>query len=186
MGIAMRRQHNRLSCLIASILLILPSVPALAADDAPSHFVEITAETPAPLPEIQLFDTSGKQVMPDFSASKLTILHFWATWCLPCLGELPELDNFSARYQSRGVRVAAISLDVGKPEQVQAFYARLSIANLNPVLFDHTTSALRALNGDALPMSVFVNAAGQEIARSSGATDWNSSATKDFIETALQ
>jgi thiol-disulfide isomerase/thioredoxin len=62
---------------------------------------------------------------------RAVLLNFWATWCGPCMAEMPELERLHAEYAGRGVRVLAVSMDVAipqgeidEPAEVDAFAAR--------------------------------------------------------------
>ena len=53
----------------------------------------------------------------------MTIVNFWATWCIPCLKELPELVKISHEWQGRGVKVVGIAIGSGAPADIRTFAA---------------------------------------------------------------
>ncbi len=113
--------------------------------------------------------------------SHLTILHLWATWCVPCLDEIPVLDGVAAAYKDKGVTVLTLSLDGKNTQKVQDFYAKHSIKTL-PSYFDYQMKAFRSLKFKGLPASIFIDGNGREIARIDGPADWDSVEVKKLLE----
>lgn len=89
------------------------------------------------------------------------VLNFWATWCAPCLKELPQIDRFHREFQSKGWQVLGLALD--KPAPVREFLAKLPLSF--PVALgglDGTDVAIELGNMQgALPFTVIFDAAGQ-------------------------
>lgn len=164
---------------IAAGIMCLLALP-VAAQDA---IAPITAVAPPKaLPAFDYSQPEGKRPF-DAGRHRLTILHFWATWCVPCVAELPEVDAVSGAYGSKGVQVIALSLD-GDAGPVKTFYADKRISHL-PVALDAMNTAFSAVGVRGLPATLFVNAKGQVIARADGPLDWKAKETKDFIEKQL-
>lgn len=107
----------------------------------------------------------------DFSGKGL-IVNFWATWCAPCVAEMPALDKTQAALGSQGLAVLALSSDRAGKSQVEAFYKRNGIHNL-PILLDPRGAAARAFGARGLPTSVLVDRRGQEVARLEGEAEWD-------------
>src|ERR1017187_4376612 len=64
-----------------------------------------------PMPDFNLPADGGGNVHLDDYRGKILVLNFWATWCPPCIEELPSLEQFNRKYASRGVMVVAVSVD---------------------------------------------------------------------------
>lgn len=62
-------------------------------------------------PKFSLTTDQGKPVSRTDFGGKVLVLNFWATWCAPCLQELPSLDQFTRKFQNQGVTVLAVSVD---------------------------------------------------------------------------
>lgn len=75
----------------------------------------------SPAPEIRLPDLSGRRVSLSDFKGQVVLLDFWATWCQPCLEELPELKALHAAFQARGFTVMGVSLDVLGAQAVGPF-----------------------------------------------------------------
>lgn len=158
---------KRVSRVMASALMLM-AAPAFALE---------TVAPPRALPAFAYREESGAE-RPFSADSPLTILHFWATWCVPCVAELPQLDAFAAA--NPRMRVLALSLD-GDAKKVREFYAANGIRNL-PVLLDRGNAAFRAARAGGIPASVFVNAKGEVVARADGAVEWGEKTLKKRVD----
>ncbi len=119
-----RRQHRRacaraigVLCLVAFFAASLP--PALA-DEAGSVAHLLEPDTIHPVTAEQF------QAVLEHHRGKVVVVNFWATWCIPCLQELPELDLLQERYADRGLKVIAVSMDDPDKleDRVRPFFAK--------------------------------------------------------------
>ena len=99
----------------------------------------------------------------DFDLTKLrghvVVVHFWATWCPPCLKEMPEIEAFYGRYHGRGVEVIAMSQDRSRDvEEVKRMVRRLGITY--PVAMAHKAPRNGFGEQHALPVTFVVDAEG--------------------------
>ena len=86
------------------------------------------------------------------------IINFWATWCAPCVDEMPELASRYAAHRADGLVVLAVNGDREKEDKVRRFTARMSLAF--PVLLDPRLAAATAFGVTQLPTTVFVDSTG--------------------------
>jgi thiol-disulfide isomerase/thioredoxin len=81
-------------------------------------------ETSLLLPSLTLPDLTGQEQALRVAPDEITVLNFWATWCVPCLKELPELVALHHQWQERGVHVVGVPIDSGAPADISAFATR--------------------------------------------------------------
>lgn len=103
---------------------------------------------------------------------KVVLVNFWATWCGPCVKEMPALSSLQNKFAGLPFEVLALSQDRGGAAVVKAFYDQQKITNLK-VYIDQGGKAGRDLGLRGLPTSVLVDAAGREVVRIEGATAWD-------------
>ena len=132
----------------------------------------IAAASPQPAPEISLADMEGKPAaLADFKG-KVVLVNLWATWCQPCLKEMPSLAALQARL-GPALTVLAVSEDRGGTEMVKPFIEKLGLDKLK-VLLDPKSTATRAFAARGLPTSILIDGEGRVLGSVEGAADWDS------------
>jgi thiol-disulfide isomerase/thioredoxin len=132
----------------------------------------IPAATPQPAPEMSFTALDGKPIsLADFKG-KLVVLNLWATWCQPCLKEMPSLAKLEATLGPALV-VLAVSEDRGGADVVKPFLAKLDLDKII-IGLDPKSSAIHTLHARGLPTSLVVNAEGNVLGKVEGAPDWES------------
>ncbi len=111
---------------------------------------------------------------------KPVLVNLWATWCAPCVAEMPTLDALAARETGR-VQVIAISQDMKGRAAVSEWWGKAKLAALVPYL-DEKADLSFALGGGELPMTVMYDAAGKEVWRVAGPMDWAGVEAKALID----
>ena len=124
-----------------------------------------------PAPAAEFNDPAGKPVkIADFKGKPL-LVNLWATWCAPCVKELPTLDKLAS---SDAIKVVAVSQDSGPHPSVVAFLKSHRIGTLEPYQ-DANMGLSGALGPDTvLPTSILFDANGREVWRYVGDLDWTS------------
>ena len=116
----------------------------------------------------------GEISLDKFSGVPL-LVNLWASWCAPCVKELPTLDELAAAHRNDGqLGVIAVSQDSGEQASVNAFLAKLKIKDLG-AYHDPKMALSGALGPDTvLPTSILYDANGREVWRYVGDLDWTS------------
>ena len=115
-----------------------------------------------PMPPIALPDLQGQgQELPAAYAGRPLLINVWASWCGPCIEEMPELDRYARSQDKQGVQILGLALDT--PENIQDFLARVPVAY--PILVDTPGPADASVwlgnRKGVLPYSVLVGADGR-------------------------
>jgi thiol-disulfide isomerase/thioredoxin len=125
-----------------------------------------------PAPDAAFNDPDGNQTSLAEFSSKPLLVNLWATWCAPCVKELPTLDRMAQA--QKGLMVLAVSQDSGPHASVEAFLASHKIVNLGSYQ-DPKSSLSGALGPDTvLPTTILYDAQGKEVWRYVGDLDWTS------------
>jgi len=132
-------------------------------------------DPPAALAPATLVDGDGvAHGVADFAGTGL-VINLWATWCVPCVAELPALAVLAGRLKDSSIRVLAASSDRGGAAAVEAFYRQHGIAGL-AVWLDPKGEAARIWGARGIPTTIIVDREGRERGRLEGAVDWASEA----------
>jgi len=158
-----------------------PACPALAAA-LPAFTPAAAGETAPDVPFLEGDDTARR--LADYGGKPL-VLNFWATWCAPCVREMPDLDRLRADFAVEGIEVLAISEDRQGMAKVDAFYAETGIVNL-PRLLDPKGALSRALKLRGMPTTYFFDAAGRTIGSVEGPAPWHEPALRTALKACLR
>ena len=120
-----------------------------------------------PAPPISLTDLSLSEVHLDDYRGDIVLLNTWATWCPPCIAEMPALLNYFESYHDKGFTL--IGVNIGET-RAQVLEFGLENQLTFPLWLDPTESSLRALNTIALPYSIVIDRTGMVRYAWSGAT----------------
>jgi thiol-disulfide isomerase/thioredoxin len=150
-----------------------PSAPAGRLDR--SH-----AGTPAPA--VRFEDPDGAPAtLADFRGRPL-LLNLWATWCAPCIAEMPALDRLAGREGER-LQVVAVSQDIEGRDKVARFFEERGLAHLDPYL-DDGMALMTALRLQTLPSTILYDAEGREVWRMTGPAEWDGEEARRLIAEA--
>jgi len=136
----------------------------------------VPTDPPRPPAEASFQDGDGTPLTLASYAGKGLVVNLWATWCVPCVVEMPELQTLARAVAGEGILVLPLSSDRGGAEVVRRFYQANGIDAL-PVLLDPKGAAARAWGSRGLPTTLIIDRQGREHGRVEGAIDWASEAT---------
>ena len=121
--------------------------------------------------------------LADFRGKPL-LVNLWATWCAPCIAEMPTLDALAGREKDR-LRVLTISQDLDGRDKVEAFFTKQGYRHLETWL-DPQMALMGELKVDTLPTSILYDSQGREIWRMVGMEEWDSGRAALLLKEGLQ
>ncbi len=133
-------------------------------------------------------DPSGETAsLADFKGKPL-LLNLWATWCAPCVAEMPTLDALAAAQGGKAgggkLQVLTVSQDVeGQEARVEAFFEERKLGALEPYQ-DPQLQLMEKLGVGTLPTTILYDSKGREVWRMVGALDWNGAEAAKLIAEA--
>ena len=156
--------------------IAIPALPALG------EFLPATARG-EPI-DLGFQDATGAARELAELRGRIVLINLWATWCAPCVTEMPALDRLQAKLGGPDFEIIAIALDRQGERLVRPFFEKLGLARL-ALYLDPGNSASRKLNARGLPISVLVDRSGREIGRVLGPAQWDAGAFETIVRAAL-
>lgn len=147
------------------------------------NFTLLDEATPAP--QARLSDMAGKEVTLSDFQGRVVLLNFWATWCAPCIREMPSLDRLQAELGDEGLFVMAVSGDRGGARQVEPFLERLALKHLR-VFLDPKGSFSREFGVRGLPTSLVIDRKGRIVGGIEGPLEWDGPEAKALLSYYLK
>ncbi|MBW8772574.1 MAG: TlpA family protein disulfide reductase [Gemmatimonadetes bacterium] len=119
----------------------------------------------------------------DAYRGQVTLVNVWATWCAPCRDEMPSMQALYRDYESKGFKIAAVSIDKGTTDEVRAFANELHLTF--DILHDQSGNIQGLYQTTGVPESFLLDRRGHIVRRLIGSHDWNSPANRDLIDRLL-
>lgn len=173
-----------LAIFLGSLLGPAPLQPVLADGATPKLGDFSPFDPPLPTPNEAFQDALGGKVTLAEFKGEVVVLNFWASWCAPCVAEMPTLDALQASLGDQGLKVIAISLDRDGIKKAAPFFRRTGVKNL-ALYTDRMSDLFQELKGGALPTTYVLDRDGQVVEIYVGATDWNAQPIKDVLKKYL-
>jgi thiol-disulfide isomerase/thioredoxin len=120
---------------------------------------------PEPVPTLTVQDLDGRPISSDDWRGKTTVVNFWATWCLPCLQEIPDFIALQEKYPDH-VQFIGFSMDEGPADQVKQFVADHQVTYPVAIVGDGVAAQFGGVFG--LPTSFIVDPEGRVVQRHIG------------------
>lgn len=137
------------------------------------------------LPDISFLDPSGTEKFWQDFEGKYLLVNFWATWCAPCVIELPSFGKLRDRFSDNGLEIIAISLDKQRShDDIRDFLKYRGIDNF-AAYYDHSGMMERQLSLRGIPTSYLLDPNGNILTIFEGDADWNSRPAIAYFEEIL-
>jgi len=176
----------RRSALLSTLLLMAASASGCHKQEPPAPQAQAAPETAEPasaanagpdlsqagkaLPTVEIKDASGAAATLSSLKGKPVLVNMWATWCVPCIKELPTLDALAAREGAK-LQVVLVNEDLEGPRVVTPFLQKRPLKTLKPWL-DTANALMIPLKVASLPTTILYDANGKEVWRVSRDMDW--------------
>ena len=134
-------------------------------------------------PSLPIYDRAGKMVDLTKEKGRLVIIHFWATWCPPCVEEVPALSKFWEKYRGRDDLVLYTVSEDKDWKTIDDFSTKNP--NTLPVYRDLNSATAQRFGSSQYPETYIVNKNGRVIYRVQGAIEWSDAAIQQRIDHLL-
>lgn len=147
------------------------------------------SKKPEKLPDFAFNDPEGKSVSLAAFKGKTLLLNVWATWCVPCRAEMPELDKLQAELGSEKFQVVTVNIDTSRLERPKKFFEETGVkaltlyADPKANIFFELKQAGKALG---LPVTMLVDPEGCQIGLMNGPAAWHSADAKALASKAVE
>lgn len=137
------------------------------------------------LEELKFTDLTGQPVTLQDYRGKVVLLNFWATWCPPCVKEMPSLERLQQHFAGQPFTVVAVNTDESATT-IRQFTDTLPTALTFPLLRDDQHQAFNQLKLRGLPMSFLLDQQGRQVQTIMGGREWDTPAQTGAIEALLE
>jgi len=165
----------RIAVMVLGIALTITAAPGHASAQPPlegwmAQFILNDPPRPAPLTAFHI--AAGDKVTLASFKGKVILVNFWATWCAPCVREMPSLDRLQAAIGPDKFQIIAVNEDRAGPEKALPFLKKLGIEHFTSY-FDRHMALARALHLRGMPTSYLIDGKGNVIGSLAGIAEWD-------------
>lgn len=144
----------------------------------------VVRSEPAEVPAFAFDGPGGSAHTSAEFEGRVVLLNIWATWCVPCREEMPQLNALQSELGGDGFEVVALNIDKGGPEKGEEFLEETGATDLTPY-YDPSGRVFATLKAVGMPTTLLLNRDGKEMGRLVGPADWASPEAKALVEAAI-
>lgn len=173
--------RSTLTVVFAAAMVVVATVfvRSLVPPDSPSGSLA-SLSTAAELP---IFDKAGRKIDLSKEKGRIVVIHFWATWCPPCVDEIPELSKFWEQYKGRD-DIALYAISVDKDWKIVDTFSQMHPNDL-PFYRDPESATAKRFGTTQFPETYITNRAGRVLYRIQGGIQWADPEVKERIRQLL-
>jgi len=136
---------------------------------------------PVPVPDIAV-KADGKEfsLKTILREAKVTVLHFWATWCPTCADEMPSLAEFTREVTQRGGEVVTFAMEDSSTDKIRGYLKKYGASDMSPYAVDRR-DAMKTYGIRGLPTTLIVDESGKLIEKWEGERDWKREGLADEL-----
>ncbi|MFT7267652.1 MAG: thiol-disulfide isomerase/thioredoxin [Porticoccus sp.] len=150
--------------------LCLLTIAILSVNASAEKLMDIMP-SPTPLPSMS-FDDGNQSAGIEKFLGHYVLVNFWATWCVPCIKEMPALDRLAESLYKQGLIIIAINQDAGGFNEVKPFLKSMALKKIL-VWYDKKNKGFRDLGFKGLPTTILINPEGFMVAKLEGSAEWD-------------
>ncbi|MEZ0262410.1 MAG: TlpA disulfide reductase family protein [Alphaproteobacteria bacterium] len=148
-------------------------------------FVDYRENARKTLAEARFFDSAGQETGLEAFHGKVVLVNLWATWCTPCIAELPSLEELQVKYGDQGLQVLPVALDRDKDAAAaEAFMREKNIMRLSS-LHDKNRAVMGKWGYEGVPTSILLDRKGGIIKVFEGPFIWDKGEPLEAVKAAL-
>lgn len=140
----------------------------------------VAGKAPSAVPAVAFSDANGSRISLTQLKGRYVLLNLWATWCAPCVRELPALARLQGAVGGSRFTVVAVDVGRGTAADARAFLDGHGAKGLATYV-DANLALLRAFGAFGLPLTVLIDPQGREIGRASGPAAWDSAESVEYF-----
>lgn len=165
---------------IAAILWLIFWQGALAHGPQGHKIRMVAFNRPLPAPGFTLPDPAGNPVALSDFRGRYVLLNFWATWCPPCLREMPSMERLSTSVSKSSFVVLGVSLDKEGAAKVNPYLERLGVTF--PIVLDIDSKIATVYGARDLPSTFLIDPQGRVVLAAKGERDWAAAEMIAYIQ----
>jgi peroxiredoxin len=150
-----------------------------------AHAAELRTYQGSPHADFTLTDLAGNSHTLSSLKGKVVVVNFWATYCTPCLKELPSMQRLARKMHGKPFVILAVAMGEER-HSVSTFLQHLHLTPNFPVLLDSNATAAEAWQVEALPTSFVIDPSGTIRYHILGSTEWDSATTLALLDGLLK
>lgn len=154
---------------LSLVFICLGAVALLSSD--PLHQFKAVEPYPAPV-DVVLKGFDGNEIKLSDYKGKTIVLNFWATWCMPCIAEMPSLHKLAQLYKHDDFVVLAVAKDEKGPITPKEFRKRSKFYQMMYAMDASENGLFEQLEVEGLPTTLIINEDGMVVGKLVGGTDW--------------